>query len=302
MKVPEKMPEIPTAEDLQPKEPLPQGANEPKISRRKFLGYVAKIAATAVVASIPDSLKQPPLTPEQGAQLRKEVEERFNIKLLDEDQLFLVSKGAPACWDVQKLKQLNRVLPSLPEYFYKPDPNTKLNLTLVHYGGNYLGMDTVNIIENGKEELRSRVKILVGIDVFDKGDAYALSLLAHEITHYLDDRDRPLFRAINERIFEGKFSEVEGELQTRAREMSKQYQKFFLTLTLIPPHLVPREKSSSSRFEYMLQRAEFVPVLAGQYVGGKQQFFNAFTGLFGQEKVEQLYDFTRREIFRGREY
>ena len=288
----ELMPETPTSDKPQSENTLQQIPEVPKVSRRHIL---KGLTAAALIGTIPDSLKHIPSITEESplVKLKRETEDRYNIELPDENPIY--SSTMPAKWERQYLEQFARVLPALPEHlFQSSDSKTKLVFLLCPKGGAYSGITT-------KENGETRVNIQLGRDQFNKDDKQVLELLAHEITHYLD-KDRSLFRAIDQQIFEGKFSEIVPELKAKAEEISRQHQKFSAPIALVEPDVVSQERHLFSRFDYMLRQNEFVPILAEHYIQGKDQFLLAFMGLFERQTVEALYDFARREIFQEREY
>lgn len=247
----------------------------------------------------PEPSTQSPLVPEENplVQLRREIDQRFGIELWDEPQIH---------WEVQYIEQLKRVLPSLPEQLYQrpSKTNAKLVLLLTSEGGS-----CCRIIGGAGNK---RVGVAVGKEFFDKGDWAARSVLAHELTHYLEDLNRGnLFRDINRDIFGGGFFKVEDVLKTRLIKARDQYntpgifEKYFRLQTLTQSHnqiYGEGRHALSNKIYHMLQPSEFLAFCAERYVMGKEQFFHIFRDLFEEKTVAQLYDFTKREVFQGKEY
>lgn len=258
-----------------------------------------KTATTPQILRQPESSTQPPLVAEGSSlvQLKTEIDQRFGIELRD---------GSEIHWEVQHMEQLKRILPSLPEQLYqKPfKTNAKLALLLTSEGG-----ECCRVTGVAKDE---RVIVAVGREFFDNGEVATRQVLAHELTHYLQDfNKRSLFQDVNRDVFDGKFSEIADALKKKMKGMNKQYndpgifEKYFKYLYLIQPHnpiYTGGRDALYYRINYLLRPSEFLAVCSEQYVLGKEQFFSLFRGIFEEEKVGQLYDFTKREIFQETEY
>lgn len=300
----------------------PLSAQKPlTLGRRKFLKIAAALAGATLIGHLPERSAHKPSI----AQLKERVEKRFNIKLLVEiDVLPGPTYRTPTMpyWNRENLAFLEKALELLPDHFYQPDQEGQpAGIILGEKDGDGLcncgGSTYPNSVNLGIAKADPEID-------FNK---YML-VVVHEFTHLVasySDRQKGLLTKPNyvqkvEQILGTEFSTESERLRTALVSklrplLNDEFQKNLglyrnVVNSMAREGLSEQEKDRFhflARFHFgllnMKDMEEFLAVMGEVYLlWGKENFKKYYGEFFAPEVTENLYNFMKQEIFRGREY
>jgi len=295
-----------------------------RLTRRQFLSKVAIGAALlGLLGIIPRSHQ----LQEQDKEflLKEEIERQFNVKIYTLKEIFENSgenyrpedfPNVPTKWDTERLLLLKRSLASLPAHLYQPSPEgVKVWITLGE-SGYCCGFASTR---------KQPYQVQVGVSQFSPDNSTeAFGTLVHELVHLatpLTRReeelpgghvypDSPWFKKINS-IFGEEFSKINFELWEKVEEKNKILDEKVGPKRPVPRGILTPDEEERADFYFHLAYGlsperpipdEFISVLAEHYVYGKDYFFRRYSEFFPEEKVRNLFNFVKNEIFKGKEY
>lgn len=303
-----------------------------KMTRRDFLKGSAAIIGGTVVASVIGTVGSRLLRRELDNAYKEKIERRFHIQLKTVKEVTDESKEYSSVhWNSRTLDFMEKSLSQLPPHLYQSDAKGRPTTIILDESGGTL-------CRCGKSTYPHAIEIGIGsksIDVQRDFSKY-FGFLAHEFTHLLTldydpNTDRFSLRKNYDKIDEilgVKFPEVRPKLLEQVGVKLRPLMKFPPPVGFKVPiiFIAPRDDLTKSQLEAFdfynefnqvlvnytaikekrpeseIGPEEFIGGLGGHYVRGKGYFFKYYSEFFDPGTVERLYNFTRDDIYRGKEY
>lgn len=279
----------------------------PQMGRRQFLKNAALLGtAGALAGSIPTRFYGIFDTKRTESGLEQDIESRMGVEILSLNEAVDVFGKTSAekvdkdlIFNKDQLEMLNELLPLLPKRFTAPYNDKKLNIADVKIG----------FIPGMKRGAYSRptgfpsfddrpVMLLVGEYFQPERKGMLLRLLAHELTHRVDGElteGNILQKEVLDVLGYANFTDFRDSVLPILDEVPPDSNE----ATGIRDWLGYGLKGMENRG--MATPVEFLGVLGGIYIGGRQDF-DQMSVWFGKETTDRLYDFVKDRIFDGREY
>lgn len=312
------------------------------ISRRAFLAGLGAGTALGALAitEIPKSplykavfnsgKDEQTSSPEFTDTLKKLVENEFNIELhtyhdfpqagLSEEYL----KQVPEKWDEAQIKLLAKFLYLVPPHFYNKNfekSNNKLKFVLDKVNDErQLERASCCFLQEGQTYHEPVIK-LPG-DLFKQFEDKAFSTLVHEMVHFVNPSDNYLINGSDQQKAKAleeeqrKFwLEINTTLGMNPSEEMNPYQRRTYELNYFTPmstkalNKMAQVKYNSEEY-YMYQTLaygfnnldEFVAVMGENYIHGREYFGKAYSAVFSEPVIDRLYNMTKDDIYKGKEY
>ena len=257
--------------------------------------------------------------------LKESIERKYNIKIKTLKELFLSQNKpfysgvaqSPDEWDMERLKILDGILEILPPHFYQIGTSgRKMRVTL----GIASTEGLFSTIGDGYQN-----QIELDYKRFDPIDPrLCLIDTTHEFTHLLVPENMeiveyktsdginakkvifksPWYDAV-EQILGESFATLAPKMRQRILDFGYIFvpNKGIARNPNLPNSQTEEEKEDAfaDEFDYGFRKdypGEFIPVLAQTYIQGEEYFFTMYGRYLDQSQVEQLYEFTKKNIFR----
>lgn len=287
------------------------------LTRRDFLKGVVVMLGSAALAGCdigkrPETSTKPTprpvsstpelVIPQEDIALKEAVEQQFKIELYNPAQAVLPyvephTSGIPIQWDGARLDTLRESLPKLPEYFYQPsEQNRRLRLELT----------------TGRFSEASRDEIGLSFVQFDPSKPReAFSTLTREFVYRVmptttltdGDKSSPWFDEVEQVIGE-EFSDTSERLARTAYNWLLWHKSEAEDEKMVFYHSIYRDaEPQDSRLMLAAKTPRsFIAGMGEHYIKGKDYFTKMYGELFPTNTVNQLYDFVKEDIFKGKEY
>jgi len=272
----------------------------------------------------------------EAAKLELNIENKFNIRLMTQGQWDeeiwdgRLSEGHPdleAKWNMENLSLISGYLETLPAHFTKEKyKGKKLRIIITH-----LPFTDCDCFPDPKGNDPDEMFISLYL-ITNSSKEQGFATLAHEFSHrmtpfslptpvnksesLLEQLQSPWFERINAILGEDfktarlKINEKilaldpdiakKWKLELRERkELTQEEQKSQFLYRLAYGLGTRQELIDSEKFNLP---TEFIGVLGENYVYGKDYFMSMYKFVLPEEIVGKLYEFTKTEIFKGREY
>ena len=272
--------------------------------------------------------------------LKRNIENKFQTNLITQGEVREAKSGGRLVpghpdlgprWSGPTLSMLEEFLPLLPAHFYQTkEDGRKIQITLTNFPS---GADCYPFgFDAGKEYCRAEVSYR---DFHPNLWKEAFVDLTHELVHVASPT-KPLnpdsapkdwvltspwytkLGSILGNTFDNTRRALYGNVQMKRSLLSNEVTTLEKTYSLDQNLSLDEQKELFyRRLEYGLgydaggtgkslrQRTlpeEFFAVLGEYYVHGKQYFLSMYSEIVPAETAKQLYEFTKSDIFRGREY
>jgi len=292
------------------------------LSRRGFLKTLPRwfLVATGI-DSLSGSLGGPSITKkaldtfpskaEMVDPLKNKIEQQFNIDVIGpQDQatiririggqqdLVMERSLFTAEWNGIALIRLSRSLKNLPSHFYSPDHGEKLRFALVIPKGT----EGIPGYKLGDSVYKGWCVCSEGID-----DPQVIALEKDFVGNFMLESSGPRDHITHElihRVFNtlADARRVLSDVGISSLDLEQVNRELEHFDTSVPLRMQDKVRFVS-RLLYGVQNFnEFVSVAGEIYLSGRDNFVERYREYFGEEKANNLYEFMKDEIFRGKEY
>ncbi len=279
----------------------------------KSLEYIAGGAAAYLIAkkTIPSyDMSSKWKDVNVGLHIEEVIEKKYDIELISEEEGKNIRNGIPnkslkqeSKWNNNRVRILDEILPIFPKHFYERDERgNKLMIEMVESDNDFAGQCDCFI-----QERSEIVRIHFGSFFGDE----AKRILAHELVHRITPFDgdflrSPWFDNVDQ-VLGSTYKDERDRVDVKANHLLQQVKNsrrigiedYVANIRNIQYGFGLNPSSEPIAYSTPI---ELWPTVSEYYIQGKYEFMRQMGMLIDRDDVARMYDFTKDEIFKGKEY